>query len=576
MLERSLPLFDRELSEQAARPRTYVLRVAYGVALFAVVLGAGTALFSQDSEGAAAIALLRGEGGQLFRAAYWAQVAGIFLVAPALMASAFVHERQQGTLDLLVLTGSPLRAIVVGKFLSRLMPLLTFLVLGLPIFALSLSYGGVSEGAVWSASWRLVLTACEVGAIALWRSVRASSVVQALVRAYATLWGVSLLAIGVEWLSRAVFHAVLGWDTFESFRSLITIPFLVALDQMLSPGFSDVAVIIFALAITALCLRRATQELKRLIASGPIHGTGSLETTFRVAGERWRRGPRVLPVDDPVAWREKTGAVVAQVWKLIAWPLALGLSCFAYLRLVLDWREWSGEAVFFSVTIGISLFVGAAIQGMLAASTFQSERTTGTLEALVATPIPSREIVRQKLAPLRSLATFWAALGAWLAVHEAAVEFSTERDGDETSQLSYLSVWALFLPLYLWTAKWMGAWIGLRVRDRSRAVVIVPAILVAWIGILPPAIDALLRSLDVGPLPGVSPLSLLRLLSPWALFELAEFNAWGRSVWGTASLSVALHGSLILGIAGTCRWLVFANADRLLGRVRAKPRVPPT
>ena len=117
------PLLEKELTEEAARRRTYSMRVVYGVLLFLIV-GVGE---SQFFNGAPEDPLrVLGEGDQLFRTLIETQFAGIFLFLPALMCGRITHEKERDSLALLLLTDLRPWQIVLQKYLAGLVPMITF------------------------------------------------------------------------------------------------------------------------------------------------------------------------------------------------------------------------------------------------------------------------------------------------------------------------------------------------------------------------------------------------------------------------------------------------------------------
>src|SRR5262245_21150886 len=96
-LESWLPLLAKELHESAARPRTFAARTAYAVIFYSITLYFMFQLISQGGE-VQVSALARGHGGQLFRTVFWAQVGGIFIFLPAMVADAIARERERNSL----------------------------------------------------------------------------------------------------------------------------------------------------------------------------------------------------------------------------------------------------------------------------------------------------------------------------------------------------------------------------------------------------------------------------------------------------------------------------------------------
>ena len=113
----SFPLLAKELLEGSARARTYWIRSVYALAMFAAF---GVChLVQLGQRGSSAGLGMLGRGGELFDALIVAQLAGVWLVMPALCAGAFAREKERGTLVLLLLTPMTPWDLVLQKWLSR-------------------------------------------------------------------------------------------------------------------------------------------------------------------------------------------------------------------------------------------------------------------------------------------------------------------------------------------------------------------------------------------------------------------------------------------------------------------------
>ena len=96
-LRASLPLLTRELIEQANRPRTYGVRVAYAAILFFISLSIGTSFYaSVDND---PLALL-GQGRQMFMFLAVMQFIALYLLVPAMSAGAITSEKEKNTISL--------------------------------------------------------------------------------------------------------------------------------------------------------------------------------------------------------------------------------------------------------------------------------------------------------------------------------------------------------------------------------------------------------------------------------------------------------------------------------------------
>lgn len=111
------------------------------------------------------------------------------LIAPALTAGAVSIEREQQTLDLLLLTRLSNMNILLGKLLSALSFVGMILLCALPVASISFLLGGVDPGQlVWSAAL-IFTTACFFSTIALHCSVRYPRTSTAVAVAYCLCLG---------------------------------------------------------------------------------------------------------------------------------------------------------------------------------------------------------------------------------------------------------------------------------------------------------------------------------------------------------------------------------------------------
>ena len=159
-----LPLLTKELIEQSARKRTYILRVIYAIALYGATLWA----FYQQlgSLNGSGLSIL-GQGRQLFVSLAWFEFAGIYVFLPAMTCSVLTAEKERDTLGLLLLTKLGPWTIVFEKLFSRLDPMASFVLLSLPLLAVAYSLGGIEFGDIAQLMWVLAITALQVGTFAV-------------------------------------------------------------------------------------------------------------------------------------------------------------------------------------------------------------------------------------------------------------------------------------------------------------------------------------------------------------------------------------------------------------------------
>ena len=129
-----LPLLTKELIEQAARKRTYVVRLVYASLLFLLAFWQFTSILS--SNGSNSLAIL-GSGTDMFNRVIELQSLGILLFLPALACGAITSEKERDSLTMLLVTRLGPFTILLEKLLGRLVPMFSFLLLSLPLLLAS-------------------------------------------------------------------------------------------------------------------------------------------------------------------------------------------------------------------------------------------------------------------------------------------------------------------------------------------------------------------------------------------------------------------------------------------------------
>src|SRR5262245_6265575 len=228
-----LPLLARELTEQAARKRTYVVRVLYACLLFAAAcLLFADALSAARSSPFAAL----GRGRKMFELLIGLQFAGVYLFMPAISCGVLTQEKERNSLMLLFLTRLGPWTIVFEKLASRMVPMLCFLLLSLPLLAFAYRLGGISAEALWGSVWMLFLTTVQTGSLAVCCSAWFRTTVGAFVWSY-------LIGLLVLFGPAVAMHLLLaGRSMYNSplVRDLMSLGFYDHPDQLLFPFFAPV------------------------------------------------------------------------------------------------------------------------------------------------------------------------------------------------------------------------------------------------------------------------------------------------------------------------------------------------
>jgi ABC-type transport system involved in multi-copper enzyme maturation permease subunit len=558
------PLLGKELLEQSAQRRMYIIRVAYALVLF----GAFTVYYIRHLAEGSVLALGRGYGPFSFLVS--AQTAAIFLFLPPMMAGALAQEKERDTLGLLFLTDLTPWELVLQKYVGRLIPMLTLLFLSLPLLAVAYSLGGVSAFDLASSAMRIFLTCLVVGALALECSSHEATTFQALIRC----WGLCFLfatccSLGIPGM---FLRASSGFGP-ASVGFLFVVP-------MFFTG-------IIYLGATLVLLVRAKQNL------GPrafIHRQNPFGHQFKQLDQYWkdlRKLVRALlrkrdkeasalaeevlrkqlgKLGDERQW-SLGGFLLArmQVPTLLAFAIILGfiILIFVFITILMD-----PKSAPFLVLIGGFWILGLLTIPILSANAVASERMNERLGAILTTPLTSTEILNEWLAPVQRWIGFLVRPLIALVLIDALVKFKTQNTDQPRwfNLIAYLCISLLTIAIYPRLVQWSCLLIGLRIRNQIRAMMTALALVSAWC-ILPSVLANFITDTNLLP---PEWLEALRFISPATVVRIAEklgTEKSGIEVTGMLCLFLLVHFGLFALLWRIVRQTCLTNADRYLGRV---------
>ena len=562
-LRMSMPLLGKELTEQAARKRTYVVRVAYAVGLF---IAFGMLFHSVTGQAAYGWQYVLGSGRTMLETLMVFQFVGIGLFLPALMSGAIASEKEQASLGLLFLTDIGPWELILQKYFGRLIPMFTFLLLSLPLAAIAYSFGGITTGYLLLGVWLLILTCLQVGAFSLMCSAYCRTTVGAILTSYL---GGALFYIGPALLvilaeingahggrgEEIVFCHIPPYLFFESSGRGVSEVLGRSIPIILSTG-------LFLWAARVFLVKRAF-----VLARNPLLAFfRALDGVFvrwnnRVGGiVLWRVGG-VLPEDEPVAWREleKRGLGRAHYLFRLLVAIETPVVLLGAATVCLDGGYRRSEAATALVfLIWILATVTLTVQG---ANTIVTERTHQTLDVLLTTPTAGVDIVRQKMRALRRLCFVLAvpllsmlALTLWWG---SGWRSSGGPWRDDAA--IYLIATLLMIGIYLPMAAWVSIWIGLKVRTRFRAIMAALLTMACWCALPPLILFATANTLHDN-----DPAWYFLLLSPASSIVLTETGGWDATFHADAMpafvSNFVFYGVILLGVRGLC----LRGADRYL------------
>ena len=573
------PLLVKELVEQSARRRTYIVRVIYAVLLFvafAIYFYGETAIHDESYQ-------LLGIGGRMFTFLMVIQFIGIYVFLPAMVSGVITYEKERRSLELLFITDLGPWEIVLQKLGGRLLPMFTFLLLSLPLMAVSYSMGGVTAGSLALAAYVLVTTCFQVGAFAIMMSAYHRTSAEALSATYGgglAFYFLVIIAMGIA----AAAAAMLGSRGAQSFGIIMLVtasvwpPSLLTLRTAGFPGGMLPGTILAPWIWTVLFLFGARRFL---VSRAFLHAKKRRTLLKRIDGWLTRRRMRArgakrprhgseIPGDHPITWREVTRTSLGSPGYFVGTSLVFALPLLG----VASFFVWliprgSGESTGFTIVI-CGLWVAAALSiATRSASTFALERANRTLDILLITPLTGREIVGQKAAVVRRWILLFGALLGVLFVAEAFMEtarpYGRSWGTGELGPVGYLVTAFLSVAIYLSVVSWVARWIGLKVRGRRRATTLTLAVLFGWcVGpfILAGMLGSLTRT--------YGGFDWLFVLSPGTIVVLAEIANFERPFDKLLNMGpvvpIAFNFAVHVVIILVFRSLCLHGADRYLGR----------
>lgn len=417
------PILVRVVAGASRRPRHLWLRAAYLGALLAVVL---TSLFVSISGQSASLAELAKGASQTFKFAATTQLALMCFLAPIFTAGAITQERDAQTFNILLATPLSSAQIVFGSLMSRLYFVLVLLLAGLPIFLMTMVYGGVTSRQVFESFALSGSTALLTGALAIFIAMTRIGT-RGTIFSFYLIIGLYLLSVYLlgqwseTWLEASppnIAGKRMSWLTpLHPFLALD-----VALNRIYAPPAGESGgwggLTRFALSAPSAAYVLWTS----LLALGLTLGSMFFVRRSAKTGEPtwwnllWRRGnggaggarkrnPRAV-WHNPVAWREARtrsgGGGTVLRWTLILGGAAGLLIIFVlYLRGSLpadEVRNWLARLIAALFAIAIIIATNTA------ATSMTREKESRTMDILLTTPLTSKYILFGKLRGLVSFA----------------------------------------------------------------------------------------------------------------------------------------------------------------------------
>jgi len=350
-------------------------------------------------------------------------------LAPIFTAGAITQERDAQTYSILLSTPLSNAQIVLGSLLSRLYFVIALLIAGLPIFCLTMVYGGVTTSQIVESFALAGSTAILTGSLAIFISVSGFGTRRTIFSFYLliALYLLALFLLG-QWNKTWLDFAPANTDGQRMSALAALHPFLsleVSLNRIQAPDVSVLAgrqaLLKYAWAYpsqTYLCWTLISSLfltgfsfffVRRGARVGEPTILGRLAERFRLSehGERTRKPRNVWK--NPVAWREAVTKSAAGVGGLMRWLVIIGGAAATLVLLIYHLTD--PKAMDAATTkqwlagiIAIEFALALLIATNTAAVSMTKEKESQTMDILLCTPLTSKYIIWGKLRGLVSFA----------------------------------------------------------------------------------------------------------------------------------------------------------------------------
>lgn len=552
-----LPLLTKDLIEQSAHRRTYVLRVIYAVVLY----GAALWVYADVAGGGAQAGMSSlGRGRAMFDMLATVQLLAIAILLPGISCGAVTSEKERDTLGLLLLTKLGPWTIVMEKFISRLVTMGTYQLLSLPLFAVVYGMGGVELFEIVTAIWYLGCWSILIGAWSIYCSTWHRTTAGAFIASYSIM--PIVICFGTTGLNTMMPTMVDFWRRAGSqsgFLFLAQVAAAVVVLFVMSLPMLGLAMVALAAARVQL-LERAFVPQRNLL----LEFFRLLDGFFEELNQQTTRGIVLVrehdtgPVFDPIAWREtrkKSLGTVRYLFRLLVVlevPLAIAISWT-----IADMQVYSfdGPTLFF---LAMLWPVAALAITVHATNVMASERSRQTLDVLLVAPFTPAELVTQKLAGVRRLIGILTIPFLTLVIFQSIWKLYVVRGlnlfraSAETivfiHEIIGMTVAMLIYPRVI---QWLAFGISLKIKNQTQAVLLTVAA-ITGICAIPLLLALWLRSTSLHDIVDLAAwLSPVRLLFHRRIVEMGSRDA---TLGDLHYLGLILHTAV-----GIVTWLLLRH-----------------
>ncbi len=456
-----LPIVNRELRVASRRRGTYWSRC----------LTAGLGII-----GGSIVYLLNFDGAphEISEILFYVLAIGAFIyclfVGVRSTADCLSEEKREGTLGLLFLTDLKGYDVVGGKLVATSLNAFYGLLSILPVLAIPLLMGGVTNGEFWRMALVLVNTFFFSLATGMLMSAFSQSPRAAMAATLVFLLAVSLglfLAQLIPYVNES--KRLLHWSyLFNPGFSGILVPDMIfktkSQDFWWSAGIIQCAAWLF-LALASFVVPRSWQDR-------PV---GTARGGWRERWHRWRFGD----APERAAFRRRLLGINAFFWlaarvrlkPVYVWAALAILGCLWSWGALENGHSWNDPGVYFPTAIILNTMLKIWVAAE-AGHRLGQDRKLGSLELILSTPLNVRDIIRGQLLALRR-----QFIGPVIAV--VLVEFiflimslGTVGSNNSNDASSLVACWAggtVMLVADLIALSVVAMWVGLSTRNPNRA-----------------------------------------------------------------------------------------------------------
>lgn len=551
-------LLHKELVEQAAKRRTYLIRVLLAMLLYTLVGFQYYDIVATQSDDPFAVL---GQGQKVHQNVMMWMSLGVFLFVPPMTCGAIAHEKERDTLSILLVTKMSPWSIVFGKFIGRLVPILSVVLPAMPLLAFAYSLGGISLTYLWSGLLAMLVFTAMMGSLSIMSSSYCGTTFGALVMTY------------VSSMATMMFCGCCQGPLL--FLSLST------------PG-NEAAVAALAFSfigcgITVGCLMMARNfvvERAFVATKNPVlEFFKGLDRVFNdmnqiTGGIELVKEKSSLPLEKPLAWRELSKKALGTTRYLLRILMTIEIPVMLILAISAD-NARSGRP---EVAAGVLYFVWLIVLLLTivkSTSLISGERSRQTLDVILTLPMTGAELIHQLFAGTRRLILILSVpfitiylFEVWWNWDDLFSQYRSNNDYAWTMRFTtafYFVCSLLSLFILLPMVAWMVSYISLRAKSQLQSIMTSLILMTCWVFaplLVPLYVKILEIPIFLSPTPLVMWIEYRGDFSQMLMYNRTErVHAYGYAIISLVNL--ALYGALFAFV----RWRCLRMSDYYMGRL---------